>query len=152
MWRIAIRIRLLGQARLAEVILLRVTKIHRKEKSVRWMLLGVLPLAASLWISQPMNPPERYFDRPLLEELRHNSPRGTPDLKAGPSIAEVERVLDCPLGTFGKPEYVTSPHERLPYPIDDRSLEQQWVGTTHQSRDDDAVIVDRTFDAKGWFS
>lgn len=142
MWRIAIWIRLLGQARLAEVILLRVTEIHREEKSVRWMLLGVLLLAAPLWISQPMNPPESHFQPSALAEWNTNRPPGALVLKTGQSLAEVEQVLGCPRGRYGNPEYVTSAYNRSPHPRDYRPLEQQLVGTTHEVWEDDTEIID----------
>ncbi|MFN7765696.1 MAG: hypothetical protein ACK5UC_00675 [Planctomycetaceae bacterium] len=144
---IAIRILLLGLVLLAVVILLTVKVINRDWKSVRRTLLVALLLAIPLWVlSRPVNPPESRFHPSALAEWNTTLPPGTPVLRTGQSIDEAERVLGCPPGKYGNPEYVTFAQNRLPHPMDHRPLEQDLVGTTHRVWEDDTVIIDCTFD------
>jgi hypothetical protein len=131
-------------------ILLILKAINRDGKSLRRMLPVVFLLAIPLWFfSRPVKPPEIRFHPSELEEWNTNLPPGTAVLRVGQSIEDVERVLGCPAGKYGNPEYATSPLRRSAHPMDYRPLEQSLIGSTHQFWEDDAVIIDCTFDKDG---
>lgn len=150
MWWVAIQISVLSLILLSIAILLLVKAINRDWKSLRRMLLVVFLLAFPLWFfSRPVKPPEIRFHPSELEAWNTNLPPGTAVLRVGQSIEDVERVLGCPAGKYGNPEYATSPLRRLGHPMDYRPLEQSLIGSTHQFWEDDAVIIDCTFDRNG---
>lgn len=147
---VAIQISVLSLILLSIAILLLVKAINRDWKSLRRMLLVVFLLAIPLWfISRPVKPPEIRFHPSELEEWNTNLPAEAAVLRVGQSIEDVERVLGCPAGKYGNPEYATSPLPRLAHPMDNRPQEQLLIGSTHQIWEDDAVIIDCTFDKDG---
>jgi hypothetical protein len=148
MW-VGVRILIFGTFVISVLILLAIKTINRDWKSIRRTLLVVLLMCLPWWfLSQAVHPPLRRFDPTHFANWSANLPAGTPVLKAGQSLEEVQQVLGCPPGKYGNPEYATYPINDIPHPMGYKPKTDEELVATHRLWEDDQGILDCSFNSE----
>lgn len=148
MW-LAIQLLLPVAILFAVAILLLVKAMNRNWKSFLWIIAGSTALALlTVWMFTPGNPPLRRFDPNTLADWNLNRSTDEPALSRGMSRDEVLKVMGCPPGQYGNPEYVSTPVAEMPHPMQRPPFADLPADASHQVWEDDLVIIDCAFDGE----